>query len=437
MVLVLSLSLKRYFNFGNPFCKYLFWFILAGQIVVCPYIAAAPANNDKIAGKNQELARVAILPIENKTGSENFQYLSESLTDAINDSMQKSFTYTKIGANEINKAVRDVETAILLKEKIENEKGDKKPEKKLSEKELAAESEKKQLEKIQALSDALNADIIIYGNYMMDENTNDMIFHTNFYLGMAKTLKPIPETRNQVDSTIFTATDKVAKTIIGVIKMTAAVSEKHEKFKEKEKTKEASAKDKPKTDSGEKMVLTRASAKESAKESVKESVKDPGDLNWDHKKISIGLSPGFFIKVPSKGAAASGLCGACEIQLALNGRFWVMPRLYVGGKLDYGEIWTKTLTLGSIHALDGLAFIGYGLPVHQWLFSADLGAGYFFIIDKTKGLIYNPAFAVKVGAEILLAPSFSLGLSANGFMYYDLPTPMYFYGLTLSLNYLL
>jgi len=43
------------------------------------------------------------------------------------------------------------------------------------------------------------------------------------------------------------------------------------------------------------------------------------------------------------------------MEMALSGRFWILPRVYFGVKLDYGEIWTQTISFDSIQVFGRFA----------------------------------------------------------------------------------
>jgi hypothetical protein len=436
-------------------------------------------DNPKADKKLPELARVAIVPMQDRTGSKNFGYLSESLSDAINSSMQKNFLYTQIDSSEIKQAVFDLEQAALVMEKEANEQKNFFSD--LFQPKLKPKSaERIQLEKIQKLAKKLNADIVIYGNYIFDEKGNEMIISTSFYFGLVNAIRPISDMRNAVDNTIFAATDKVAKTIIVEIDLMVVSFEKNhpeaveetasaevltekttapentsttvavepavegekaispeinaesvEKDTQKNEEPESITETVPAMEEPAKKALTREMAKETTGKPIEEEIIEVADnsSDWQKKKISISLLPGFYINQIS----TPGLCGTCEMQLGLAGRYWIFSNVYLGAKINFGEIWSEKMALGSLALLDGFAAVGYSLPVDRWLFSADLGMGYYFVPGKAK--VDNPAFSVSAQVEYMLSDLFSIGLSANAHMYYDQPKSLTFMGLAISLNY--
>ncbi|MDH4198862.1 MAG: hypothetical protein OEV66_00635 [Spirochaetia bacterium] len=436
-----------------------------------PEIRSETNKNDQNKAEIMEkrmpdLARIAIIPMQDRTGTENFQYLSESLSEAIHSSMQKNFLYAQIDSLEVKKAIFDLEQEALAVEKESNARKNffldifrprRKPK----------SVERIQLEKTQKLAKKLNADIVIYGNYIFDEKSNEMVISTSLYFGLINAIRPISDMRNPVDNTIFTTTDKAAKAIIVEIDLMVVSFEKnHPEIVEKIETKmdekaasaevltektstafavESSVEDEKavseiNVESAEndsiieeppKKTLTKEMARETTGKPIEEEPIEMTEIapGWETKKMSLSLLPGFYINKTS----ASGFCGTCDMQLGLAGRYWIFSRLYMGSKIDLAEIWSEKVAPGSLALLDGFATVGYSISHKRFLFSADLGMGYYFAPGKTR--IDNPTFGVSASAEYLLSRSFSIGLSANAQMYYDQPNPLNFVGLGLMLNY--
>jgi hypothetical protein len=401
-----------------------------------------------IKSKEDELARVSILSFEDRTGSSNYQYLSESLSDAINTSMLKDFSYSRVDPKDVKKAIFEIQQEIL-KSKIENKdrpikrnrviskikieeikkkektdgkiKSEEQVEKKREKTEVQLQQDEDQLNLVKKVAKNLNSDIVIYGNYWYDVETNELIFSVTLYLALSNSVKELDENRNVVDNSLFNATEKVSKNLVNEIHSMIEEAEKIASLKKGEEVYDK--KDETPIKPGEKVALTRKVAMASS-------------FDWQSKKFSLGISPGFFLNLPLANGT-NEICGTCQIQAGITARFWVIPRFYLGAKLNFGEMWSVTTPMGSSPLLDGFVLLGYSLPVDRWLFSADLDAGYFLIKDKKWGLQYNPAFGARLGVEFLLTPVFSTGLSANGFMYYDIPKPLIFGGLALTFSYVL
>jgi hypothetical protein len=388
--------------------------------------------------KEDESARVSILPLEDRTRSRDYEYMSESLSDALDKFMTKEFSYTRIDPREVEKGVYEVRQEIL-KGKIEKRDHpvSKNPSQKRKKTEEELQQDEAQLNLVKKLAKNLSSDIVIYGNYKYDNETSELLFTVNLYLTLSDTTRELNEMRSTVDYAIFLAAERVSKNLVGEIY--TMIEEADKAAAEKKALESGENNKKKKTEvrheenqPGDKVALTRKLAMSPTPD-------------WVHKKIVVTLSPGFFINnLPSGGSSGDsngGLCGTCEIQLAIAGRFWILPRIYLGAKVDFAEIVSRNISLGQMTVLDGLALLGYSIPLDRWLFSADLGGGYFLISSKVRGILYNPAFALRIGAEVLIADSFSIGLSANAHMYYDslnkVPKPLTLGGLVLTFNHVM
>jgi TolB-like protein len=173
-------------------------------------------------------------------------------------------------------------------------------------------------------------------------------------------------------------------------------------------------------------------------------VQSDAPVNWDNKRISVSLAPGFFIN-------DQFTCGICEVPVVINARFWIMnlgipgtnssqiPDLlrgiFAGIKLDYTILWNGDGQSpgNSMGILDGVVFVGYGFGLGRFLFNADIGTGYFVTLNTDT--IRNPLFETKLGAEILITPVFSAGLNIFMRVYHDNPSPMLFWGIGPVFNF--
>jgi hypothetical protein len=416
--------------------------------------AESDANKEEIDAIKfgNELAHVSIMPFEDRTNTKYFQYMAESLGEAINASMIKEFSYNRTSSNDMKKALFQVQQEALknkIKKKEEQkqqstvitpekdkkditkeikkddtEKGTEKKDSEAAPKKVKTEEQlrqdEEQLDLVKEVAEKLKSDIVIYGNYSYDDDKNELVFTVLLYLSYSGMVKELDEQRNALDNTLFNATKEVAQNLSVEIHTMIEEADRIAALKKGETV--AEKKEDP-IKPGEKVALTR-----------KVAMLD--GLEWIAKKFSMTLSPGFFINLqPASGTG--GICGTCLAQVALNARLWVLPRIYLGAKLDFGEIWSPTIPLGNAHSVDALALLGLGIPAGRWLFSADAGAGYFLLLLKSAGAMYNPAFGARVGVEFLVTPGFSISLNANGYMYYDKPKPLLFGGLALTFNYVL
>jgi len=169
-------------------------------------------NHAAIADQSKgDLARIAILNFDDKTGTEDYKYMSGSLGDAVDSSMQKNFTYERVNPADVDKIIYNSKQK-LIKEKIQgplNKKTD------------------ERLGFLKILAKELKVDIVIFGRYTFDAASQRMSIFTNVYYVAINEVADLPVVANLVDSTIFGATDKAAANIIAEIqKMASQASEK-------------------------------------------------------------------------------------------------------------------------------------------------------------------------------------------------------------------
>jgi hypothetical protein len=210
-------------------------FFLAGYFFINTRADAQNPDKDK-SGQKGDLARIAILNFDDKTESEDFKYMSGSLGDAVDASMQKNFTYERVNPADVEKIIYNAKQK-LIKEKIER-KIDKKTDERLG--------------FLKILAKELTVDIVIFGRYNFEKSSQMMNINTNVYYAAINEIADLPVVSNKVDSTIFGATDKAAANIIAEIqKMAQQASQKNEKTDNKIIAGEPS----------QKIVLTRKMAK--------------------------------------------------------------------------------------------------------------------------------------------------------------------------------
>lgn len=138
--------------------------------------------------KQEDLASVVILPYEDKTDTENFGYLPNSLVDAIDSSMRKDFTYHKTGTNKIEAFLKTRPGA-----------------------------DKSSRELVEAAGKQLKADIVIFGYFVYSEESKEMTIFTGIYFAGLNEMSHLGSVSNPVDNTLFQVTDKVAGQIVDEI----------------------------------------------------------------------------------------------------------------------------------------------------------------------------------------------------------------------------
>ncbi len=151
----------------------------------------------KDGSKEQDkLVNIGILPYQNNTGRKDYDYLKLSLTEVIKDGMHRQFIFhdvslgeTRVGFTEIKKeSIESAQKNIKYAKKIDAEKT-----------------------RIGRIAEEKNTDIVIYGVYIYNKDTNIVQFATRIYFQGSDTLVDVPTVSNPVDETIFDSTDKVAR----------------------------------------------------------------------------------------------------------------------------------------------------------------------------------------------------------------------------------
>jgi hypothetical protein len=148
-----------------------------------------------------ELARVGIVNYTDKTGSKDYEYLSESIANGIDKSMQEKFEYIRTDSKLTQKVAKNSKLTELL-----------------------------DLSGVRDVSLKTKSDIVIYGSYSYNKENKLLVIKTCIYLKTPDYIIFLPEVPNAVDSTIFEAVDRVAEQIVQ--KITLIAIEQEEKAKE-------------------------------------------------------------------------------------------------------------------------------------------------------------------------------------------------------------
>ena len=328
---------------------------------------------------SQELAKVAILSYDDKTGTKNFAYMSESLSDAVNRSLKKNFQYRRIGAGKVKLAQNKANLTM---------------------------TNAKELKKIEAIAKSTKADIIVFGEYVFDSKAKELVITTKVYLAGANNIRTLPKTRNAVDSTIFRATAIVAATLVTEINVMIVELKK----KRGEATDE-------KPDKGKKKLTKDLSGKKSI---------------WLSKKKSTGivLMPTYLPENDNTGLN----------KISIHFRKKLKNRLYTNLSIDLLQIqkfveYSNQTVETKFTAASLTATIGYMIPVQRFNFFGEIGGGYFigesYAVFATAGgeviedTAYNAVATARLGAEFLLLPWISIGVITDYTMYYDNISPIH------------
>ncbi|MFO1472793.1 MAG: hypothetical protein U1F27_17375 [Turneriella sp.] len=148
--------------------------------------AANERGNIASQADKPDLARVSIVRYADVTGTKNFGYMPDSLTEAIDKSLQIRFEYRREEPEKTDAAM-----ALFRKKNPQLNA------------ETAADFCRKH-----------NTDILIYGEFSFDALTNEIVVKTSISLGSTSKFRALPERRNPVNATIFKLADLVADDIV-------------------------------------------------------------------------------------------------------------------------------------------------------------------------------------------------------------------------------
>jgi len=149
--------------------------------------------NEELAAK-PETAKVAIIRYDDKTGTENFGYMPDSLREAIGKALHSKFEFVDADVAQVEQIVAQVRSQNHGK--------------------LTAQ----EAGEVCRLADI---DILIYGNFLFNKSKNSIEIHTEISLSSTDMPRNPQPTENKVDATIFQAADKVAADIVTEITQVA------------------------------------------------------------------------------------------------------------------------------------------------------------------------------------------------------------------------
>lgn len=364
------------------------WFSAAALLAG---VTALFAAEDK--AKTAEMARVAIVKYQDKTGTKNFEYMPGSLQEAIGASMHQKFEFVEADMAKVEPIVAQVRA---------KSKGN------IGAKEAA---------EICRLADI---DILIYGDFTYNKEEQEIEIHTNISLGSTDKFRLVPAVENRVDSTIFQAADKVATDIVAEITKVAL---------EQQQAKGKSELDKKKKTQLEKTEKSTTWA----------------DINWN-----FSLTPGATYPLVSREKAQVKAEPAASV-LAM---YRLRAKWHVGLFASFSSLRSNSNTSPYQTNLDHLATaatLGYYFDLSpRWRLTTMLGGGYYFgklnvyntcsstscySAGGTSGSeqVKNPFFMARSGIHFLIFSFLSLGVEAEWRMLYD-SKPVQTVGGALSLS---
>ncbi len=345
--------------------------------------AAKPKKTTKVEENvSADAARVAVLLYDDKTNTENFEYMPGSLKEAITQSLHAKFEFNEVDTSKIDK------TVLQIKKQNKGIIGPKE----------AAE-----------ICRQTNVDILIYGDFTFSESTNKIEIHTNISLGSTEKFRQLAAIDNPVDATIFQAADKVATNIVAEITNVA---------KEQQL-----AKDKAATDEKGKTTLEKT-----------DKSKTWADMNW---MVSTGVGTQWPLLSNAEVILE-------DTPMAnLNADYRLLGSWHVGLAFAYSGLRTVSRVGGIAANLEhgvGALTVGYFFDFHpRWRWTNRLGLGYFmgdfqmyrehgcengcapFADSSTK--VNNPAVVLQTGIQFLIFSYLAVGLEARWQMLFD-QTPL-------------
>jgi hypothetical protein len=358
-------------------------------------LAAPKKKKNEAAAASADAARVAILLYDDKTGTQNFEYMPGSLKEAITNSMHEKFEFNEVDTTRVDPIVSKIRNknkgAIGAKEAAE-------------------------------ICRQADIDILIYGDFTFNQDAQKIEIHTNISLGSTDKFRTLPAITNPVNSTIFQAADKVATDIVAEITKVAL-----EQQQAKGKAAEA--------DKNKKTQLEKT-----------EKAKTWADINW-----TFALSPGSVQPLINSDVSNVKTSPTASVY----GMYRLKGNWHVGLFASFSDIFSvgkRVPYQTEINYVGTTANVGYYFDLSaRWRWTNMLGAGYYlgqYSVSATCGSsntqcfapntvpetqIRNPFFMARTGIHFLIFSFLSLGVEAEYRMLYD-SKPMHAAGGAVSLS---
>lgn len=347
-------------------------------------VSAAPATKS-------HLAKVAILPYVDRTGTGNFRYLSTSLTEAVENSLKQKFEFVPADKASLNKA-----TGRLVKEEPRYNAV------------LAS--------RLQSVS---RSDILIFGYFRHDAAENQIVIYTYVSIANGNYFSSLPRVSNTVDATLFRAVEKVAADILAEL---AAIAQSQQKVSDQKTAKRP----------GNKMLLTRDAVRN----------------DWARYYWRIGGSLLAFGRLPDRSGQEIGV----RPGFSVNAERIIWKNFSLNASAEILPVKTKIGQAGTVLALNALdAMLGFNYHYQLsslWELSVGASAGAFYgryekvpVCDSGQcssfaGSAANPALTIRSAAHYLLFRHFAVGLEVRWTMLIDSPESLHLLSLGLQGQYL-
>lgn len=160
--------------------------ISAMMLATAAFAAEDKAASEAEKKKTESLARVVIVQYEDLTKTKNFGYMPDSLTEAIDKSLQLKFEYLREDPEK-------TEAAVASFQKLKGRLGQ---------------------VNIVEFCKINKSEIVILGSFVFDKEAKELVVTTFISLCRADGFRTLPERRNPVDASIFKLADKVADDIV-------------------------------------------------------------------------------------------------------------------------------------------------------------------------------------------------------------------------------
>lgn len=326
-----------------------------------------------------DLARVAITRYQDQTGTRNFGYMPDSLTDAIDAALQTRFEYLREEPAKTRTAAQQ-----FLKG-----------------------SETWTAENAAAFSKVNKTDILIIGKFSFDAATNELVVTTHISLGAKDKFRTLAENRNRVDTTIFRMAERVADDIVAELARVAL--------------EQGTDKQKAQAKKDDKIAL------------MKDKSPNWPDVRWT---VSGGFSP--VLPLASGFAGRRNISPAAFV--GAERRIW--GPLHIGAEVSAMETHVSTIDIRFIGAAAQAAYrwdisprwrlgaeLGAGYYFGSYKNSqclANCSASATGTYDNFA--VQNPYFMGRLALQFLIFRWLSLGAYGQGMVYYDSPTILPFAG---------
>jgi len=315
-------------------------------------------SSEKITAETRkDLARVAILTFTDETETKNYDYLPQSLTDAIDKSLQNKFEYLREDP---------VESAIKR----------------------AAFSEERAFtpEQATAFARTNNFDFVVYGSFTLDRKTRKIIVTTNVATGLIEKFRRLKERQNNADATIISLTEKVADDIVAEMTDVA----------------KSQAAGDANTTAGTKMEIR------------KETV-----TSWDAKKWYLAADGGITGSLVGQQNTKEGSGFALHLNREIWKRAYIGAEVAYGRIQSFGPTCTGPFCVSyngnDFSSINSAGVLGYALyPWNRWRIFADVGAGIAigsFREDTQSGKVDENKFFVRLsgGIDFLIISGIGIG----------------------------